>query len=260
MTRHRRYFILWTSLFFGLLLGNSTYGQFYKVYGYGTLEAGEMELVYWNSYTASSDHKMGFFDAQVDRQGLLAHSFEIEYGLSHRFTVAAYFDFLDPSGTGMKYIQTKALMSHYRFYEKGSRPLDLALYIEYIFPRKSYKDSEELETKIILEKDIGFWTVVLNPTFEKKLSGEEVEEGMEFNIASGITYKALPWIQPGLEYYAKYGELRDMKPGDEQPHTLFATIDLFFKMRYHLHTGVGFGLSEAADNLIWKTIFSVEFR
>ena len=259
MTFYRHY-VLGISLFLNILLWNSGYGQFYKVYGYGTLEAGELELVYWNSFTASSDHQMGFFGTQVDRQGLMAHSVEIEYGLSHRFTVAMYLDFLDPPGMGLKYIRTKALMSYYRFYEKGSRPLDIALYIEYILPHKGYKDSEELEAKIILEKDIGFWTVDLNPTFEKKLSGEGVKEGMEFNLASGLYYKGLPWIQPGLEYYSKYGELRDFKPRDQQSHTLFGTVDLFFKKRYHLHTGIGIGLSKAADNFIWKTIFSVEFR
>ena len=176
MTLHSR-FLLGISLLITLILGNSTYGQFYKVYGYATLEAGELELVYWNSYTGSSDHRMGFFDTQVDREGLVAHSLEVEYGLSHRFTVAMYLDFLDPPGMGMKYIGTKALMSYYRFYEKGSRPLDIALYIEYILPQKGYKDSEELEAKIIL-----------------------------------------------------------------------------------VHTGIGIGLSKAADNLIWKTIFSIEFR
>jgi len=259
MTFYKHY-VLGISLFLHLFLWNSTYGQFYKVYGYGTLEAGEMELVYWNSVMASSDHRMAFFGKEVDREGLVAHSFEIEYGLSHRFTIAAYLDFLDPPGAGMKHIRTKALMSYYRFYEKGSRPIDLALYIEYIFPRKEYKDSEELEAKVILEKDFGMWTVDLNPTFEKKLSGEGVKEGMEFNLASGIYYKGLPYLQPGLEYYAKFGELRDIKPGEQQPHTLFATLDLFFKKRYHLHTGIGFGLSDAADNLIWKTIFAVEFK
>jgi len=259
MALHRHY-LLGMSLFLSLILWDPGYGQFYKVYGYGTLEAGELELVYWNSYIASSDLQTTFFDSQVDQEGLFAHSFEIEYGLSHRWTVAVYMDFLDPPGAAIKYIRTKALMSYYRFYEKGSRPIDLALYVEYILPRKGYKDSEELEVKLILEKDVGFWTLDLNPTFEKKVSGEGVKEDTEFNLAAGVYYRGLPWIQPGLEYYAKYGELRDFNLREEQPHTLFATLDLFFKKRYHLHTGIGMGLSEAADNFIWKTIFSVEFR
>lgn len=236
------------------------YSQFYKVYGYNTLDAGEIELVYWNSYVASSDHEMSFFNNSVKQEGLMAHSFEVEYGLSHSWTVAAYFDFLDPADEKMKYIRTKALMSHYSFFDKGSRPIDLALYAEYIVPQKGYKNSEELEIKLILEKDIGSWTIDLNPTFEKKISGKDVAEGTEFNLSSGLYYKGLTWLNFGVEYYSKYGELRVFKPKDEQRHYLFPVVDFFFKKQYHLHTGLGIGLTEAADKIVWKTIFAVEFK
>ena len=82
---------------------------------------------------------------------------------------------------------------------------------------------------------------------------------MEFNFSTGLYYRAHPWIEPGLEYYSKFGELRDFKPYDDQQHVLFPTIDLIYKMRYRLHTGIGIGLTEASDDLIWKAIFSVEF-
>jgi len=255
-----RYCLLFVSCFLVFFTARTAYGQFYKVYGYETLDAGELELVYWNSYVVSSDHQMAFFDSRVDREGLIAHSFEMEYGLSHRWTVGAYLDFFDPPGASLKYVRTKALVTYYRFYEKGSRPIDLGLYVEFIFPRKSYEDSEELEAKLILEKDFGSWRVDLNPTFEKKISGEEVEEGMDFNLAAGIYYRQFPWIQPGLEYYAKFGELREFRSWDEQQHVLFPTIDLIFKLRYHLHAGIGIGLNDGADDLTWKTIFSVEFK
>jgi len=256
---HRHHLII-ISLLLAVLPLDSTFGQFYKVYGYKTLDAGEIELVYWNSYVLSSDHQMNFFNNSVKQEGLMAHSFEAEYGLSHSWTVAAYFDFLDPVDEGMKYIRTKALMSHYSFFDKGSRPIDLALYVEYIVPKKGYKNSEELEIKLILEKDIDFWTIILNPTFEKKISGEDVAEGTEFNLSTGIYYRELRWFNFGVEYYGKYGELRDFKPKDEQQHYLFPVIDLFFKKQYHLHTGLGIGLTDAADKFVWKTIFGVEFK
>ena len=243
-----------------LCLSSSTFGQFYKIYGYRTLDASEWELVYWNSYVVSSENAMDFFDEHdIGREGLIAHSIEVEYGLSHKWTVAAYLDFYDPSGASLKYVRAKAVACRYRFYEKGSRPVDVGLYLEFKFPRKSFDDAEELEAKVILEKDIGFWTAVLNPTFEKKISGDDVGEGTEFNFSTGLYYRAYPWIEPGLEYYSKFGELRDFTPQDDQQHLLFPTLDLIFKMRYRLHTGVGIGLTEASDDLIWKTIFSVEF-
>jgi hypothetical protein len=160
----------------------------------------------------------------------------------------------------MRFIQAKAILTHYRFFEKGSRPVDIGLYLEYKMPKKGYKNSEEIEAKIILEKDFGFWTAVLNPTFEKKVSGEDVTEGMELNFNAGIYYRELPWLHAGLEYYSKFGEIRAFRPPETQQHVLFPTIDLILYPRYHIHTGVGIGLSKAADNLIWKTILSIEFK
>ena len=57
--------------------------QFFKVYPYMTPEAGEKELVYWFS-AINSDHQYSFFGDMVDRQGLMAHSLELEYGLSNK--------------------------------------------------------------------------------------------------------------------------------------------------------------------------------
>lgn len=52
----------------------------------------------------------------------------------------------------------------YAFFEKGSRPVDIAIYLEYIINNKDYKDYEELEIRLILEKDIGAFTIDFNPS------------------------------------------------------------------------------------------------
>ena len=41
--------------------------QFYKVYGWSTPKQGEVELVYWTSFIASSDLSYEFFDKTVHR-------------------------------------------------------------------------------------------------------------------------------------------------------------------------------------------------
>ena len=127
-----------------VFLSAPCYSQFYKIYGYQTPDAGETELVYWTTYIQSSDEHYDFFGKSVSRDGLMAHSFEVEYGLSNRFTVAAYVDFEHPEDGVFKRTRTKAVLARYRFYEKGSRPIDLAVYFEYIFPRKEYKNAEEI--------------------------------------------------------------------------------------------------------------------
>jgi hypothetical protein len=248
-----------------LLVCQGAHAQFYKVYDYQPAEAGEIEFALWNTYIPSSDVSSNFFGKKLSRQGLFAHSLELEYGLSNKWGIAAYLDFEDPKGGSLKYVRTKALMAHYAFFEKGSRPVDIAIYLEYIFHNKDYKDYEELELRLILEKDIGAFRIDFNPIFEKKTSGPESEEGVEFNYALGIYYlnngegiyfsKNL-MIQPGIEFYGKMGEFVDLKSWDNQRHYIFPTVDFYIGKRLHWHTGLGIGLTEASDNITIKSILS----
>jgi hypothetical protein len=241
------------------------HAQFYKVYDYQPTEAGEIEAAMWNSFIISSDVDYNYFGQTLSRQSLFAHSLELEYGLSNKWGIAAYFDFEDPKGGGFRHVRTKALMAHYAFFEKGSRPVDIAIYLEYIFHSRSYKDYEELEVRLILEKDVGAFRIDFNPIFEKKTSGPDVTEGVEFNYALGVYYlnngegvyftKNL-MIQPGIEIYGKMGELAHVKKWDDQQFHIFPTVDLFIGKRLHWHAGIGFGLTEASDKITFKSILS----
>jgi hypothetical protein len=243
-----------------LLIPLFTSAQFYKVYPYMTPEAGEKELVYWFS-AIGSDHQYSFFGDMIDRQGLMAHSLELEYGLSNKWTAGIYFDFEQPKGQDLKHIRTKALMFHGRFWEKAERPVDLGLYVEYILPRKDYKNAEQIEIKWIMEKDFRFHTVVLNPTFEKNISGPDVDEGVEFAVNGGWYYRESLKIQPGIEFYSKWGELRDLSPFNESQTYIFPAVDIVFGTHGRIiwHTGAGFGLTNPADNFVFKTILSIGF-
>ena len=242
------------------------HAQLYKVYGYQPAEAGELEFVIWNSYIPSSDVSYNFFGREMNRKGLFAHSLELEYGLSNKFGIAAYLDFEDPRGSSLRYVRTKAIMAHYAFFEKGSRPLDIAIYLEYIINNKDYIDYEELEVRLILEKDIGAFRIDFNPIFEKKTSGSKAEQGLEFNYALGIYYsnneegifssKNL-MIQPGIEFYGKMGEIADFKSFKDQRHYIFPTLDFFIGKRFLWHTGIGFGLTDASDKVTVKSILSI---
>ena len=250
---------------FVLLSFRAMHAQFYKVYDYQPTEAGEIEVAMWNSFVLSSDVDYNYFGQKLSRQGLLAHSLELEYGLSNKWGIAAYFDFEDPKGGGLRHVRTKALMAHYAFFDKGSRPVDIAIYLEYIFHSRNYKDYEELEVRLILEKDIGPFRIDFNPIFEKKTSGSKVSEGMEFNYALGVYYlnngegvyftKNLR-VQPGIELYGKMGEAAHIKKWADQQHYIFPTVDMFIGKRIHWHAGLGFGLTKASDKITFKSIFS----
>lgn len=235
--------------------------QFYQVYGYLTPDANEKELVYWTSYIPSSDQSYAFFEDTVSRQGMFAHSLELEYGITNNLTVAIYFDFEQPKGQNCRWVGTKAVMLYYQLFQKNLLPVDLALYAEYKLPRKGYKNSEEIEFKLIMEKDIKYHRIILNPTAEKKISGIAVTEGVEFTLNAAYTYFKNDKFQPRIEYYSKMGELYDIDAYREQKNYIFPSFDLFFGKygQFRWHAGVGFGLTNPADNIIVKSILSWGF-
>jgi len=124
-----------STIFLFVLLSQPLSAQLYKVYGYQPAEAGEVEFVLWNSYIPSSDNTYNFFGTNMARDGLTAHSLELEYGLSNKFGIAAYLDFERPRGGELKYIRTKAIMAHYALFDKGSRPVDIGIYLESVVSR-----------------------------------------------------------------------------------------------------------------------------
>ena len=246
---------------FLIVITGNVRSQFFQVYGYTTLDPSEKEFVYWTTLIPSSDHSYSFFGNDVSRDGLFAHSLEFEYGLSPNWTIAFYMDFEQPKGESLKWIRTKAVMFHYSLFEKGLLPVDLALYGEYKLPRKDYKIAEEIEFKLIMEKDLGSHRLILNPTFEKKISGPEVGEGVEFALNGAYTFIRSTRFQPRLEYYSKMGELYDMNVFSDQKNYLFTSFDLFFGKysQFRWHAGVGLGLTDPSDNIIIKSILSWEF-
>ena len=172
-----------------LVFVSSAFPQFFKVYGWKTRAQNEVELVLYNTVVVESDLTSSFFGKEVSKEGLWSHSIEAEYGVTDRLTVALYFDFEDPKGGSFKHYRTRAVVFRYRFGDKGGFFMDPAIYVEYYIPRKSYKDYEELEIRLILERDFGHFRLNLNPMVEKKTSGSEVNEGLEFNYAIGFYYR-----------------------------------------------------------------------
>jgi len=245
--------------------------QFFKVYEYKTADAGAVEFSHWMTYVPSSDERMSFFGEDVEREDLWAHSFELEYGLSHKFTVGYYVDCLHPEDGNFKYIQSK-LLARYRLFEKYELPVDIALYGEYIIPDDDYSDAEKFEFRTVIEKDIGPWRLALNPILEKKTSGEDVEEGVEFAYAAGFYYdnggdgiwNTADWhLRPGVEFCGETGEIAEAKGSSQQDHYIFPVFDLYYP-RYgnwalRWNFGAGFGLGGEADDCVLKSILTVEF-
>lgn len=233
----------------------------FKVYGYKTPEAGEVELVYWADYVAKSDTTMDYFGKTgVKREGLMSHTLEIEYGLTDRFTIAAYADFEKPPGEDFKYIQTRVVAARYRFGEAGERYFDTALYVEYYLPDPDYQGiaKEKIEARLMLEKKINDKTLRINPKLEKVTSGPEVEEGLEFEYGASLYGPWTARLKWGLELYGSLGELVNIKSRDKQKHYIVPALTYKFTKQLKLNVGTAVGLTDASDDLVFKSILEWE--
>lgn len=231
----------------------------FKVYGYQGPEAGEIELVYWTDYIVGSDGRMPFFGKAADREGLFAHTFEIEYGVTDRWTVAGYADFEQPSGESLKFVQWRAVFARYRFFERGARFFDTAIYLEYYFPDAGWhgESNEKVEARLILEKPLGPAVLRLNPKLEKTVSGPDVEEGIEFEYAASLYAGLTPTLRPGIELYGSMGEVSNFKSGDAQEHYLVPAVTWRLFPHVAWNVGVAFGLTDASDDLTIKSILEI---
>lgn len=242
-----------------LLLAGRAEAQFFKVYPWETPPRGWAEPALWTTWVASSDAPYTSFGGSGSREGLVAHSVEMEYGVSDRLAVAAYVDFENaPDGGAFRYTRSR-LEARYRLFDKYQMLFDPALYVEYYFPRESFGEPDELEVRLILQRDLGDLRLLLNPTLGKAMSGDEVQEGVEGELSSGIYYRRSYFIQPGIEYYANVGPLRNPSPRDEQRHRIFPTATIRAGRGFRWELGVGFGLNDASDRVLFKSMLSYEF-
>lgn len=231
----------------------------FKVYGYQGPDAGEIELVYWTDYAVSADGQVPFFGKSVDRKGLWGHTFEIEYGVTDRWTIAGYADFEQPSGESLEFVQWRAVFARYRFFERGQRFFDTAIYLEYYFPDAAWRGEpgEKLEARLILEKQLGPAVLRLNPKLEKTVSGPDVEEGLEFEYGASLYAGLTPALRPGIELHGSLGEVGNFKSRNAQAHYLVPAVTWKLLPNVAWNVGVAFGLTHASDDRVIKSMIEV---
>ncbi len=219
--------------------------DFYKVYQYETPLAGHTEITAWNTFIGKSRQDLDYFGRSLSRNHLLAHSIEAEYGVTDHFTVGAYADFEDPRGGGFNLTRGR-VVGRYRFKQRYDKFFNTAVYAEYYFPRKS--EGQELEMRLIMDKDVNDFRFVLNPTLTKVTTGDKGRP-LRPGFTGGAYYRRKRFAQPGLEFYSDF---------KEKTATVFPTVDVFATPTMQWNFGVGFGLTGSSDRIVFKSVLSFD--
>lgn len=241
------YFIILMLCLAAINCGLQAQELFYRVYQFETPLGGHVEANIWNTFIANSSLHNNYFEKKISDKNLWAHALEAEYGITDHLSLAAYADFEDPQYANLNFIESR-IEARYRFKERYDNFINTALYIEYYLPDHAYSNAQEIEARIILDKDIEDFRIVANPTISKYISGDE-DKSWQPGLSAGLYYRRIRFIQPGVEYYANYHEKTDV---------IFPTIILHPAHTIEWTTGVGFGLNDKSDKLIVKSVFSID--
>ena len=161
--------------------------SFVWTYEYQTMEAGEVELEHYLSFSTPSSKS---FSGVTTTE----HNVEIEIGMTDRFDVGIYQVFKQVPESQFQYSGYK-LRFRYRLGEKGNYFIDPLLYFEY--KGKPDFSGHGYEGKLILAKDFGNINIAINPVIEYEYEENEWESELKYN--AGISYKLGRLLKIGLE-------------------------------------------------------------
>jgi hypothetical protein len=189
------------------------------------------------------------------RQGLFRESIEYNYGLTDKIDAAAYLDLAWPSGEAPQYAGNRFRLRGALF-DKGRFPVDLGWYFEVELPQKD-PAQVELEFRPILSRDLGRFSVDLNPSFELPTVTSE-RRTLEFNYGARLLYRLSPRFQPAVEFYGDIGQIRDVDPSKEQEHYVSPMLYARIAPGIYASGGLMFGLTRASDPVLLR--FAVEYE
>ena len=226
-----------------------------EVYPYKTAAQDEVELENFTTYTRRGSQDMPVPD---NNKGLTRSSFEVSYGVTEKTEVSGYVDYSRARGQGDWDLKGSRAHVRTRFAEKDELPVDLGLYAEVEFPRKDDNDAE-FELRGIIEKDLGKWTLDINPIFEKVLKGAEKNVGWELQYAASVIYRLDERWHPRLDFFGDFGTLRDFEGRDEQKHLISPAVDIMFGHGLSASLGVAFGQTKASEQQLVRARVEWEF-
>ena len=87
-----------------------------------------------------------------------------------------------------------------------------------------------------------------------------VDEGFDFAPNVTVSWDFSKVVAGGVEYYADYGDLRNIYSLHDQQQQIFPAIDLNVSPDWEINFGVGVGATASTDHWIFKVILGRRFN
>ena len=180
---------------------------------------------------------------------------EFAYGVTDWLELGLYAPFtVTPEGTF--YSQGAKVRALAVSPNAAERKLFYGMNVELSYVTPAFSQSAAgLEFRPILGvRDLG-WEAIINPIVDVSFGPYG---SVQFAPAARVARQVTEEVWLGAEYYSNFGPFNSFDNAAGQQHSLFAVVD-FVAFGVDINFGVGFGLSDPADQLVAKLILSRSF-
>lgn len=228
-----------------------------QVYGSETVPRATTMVEIHSNFTAEGQTQT--IDGVVPTNHAMHETLEITQGITNWSEVGFYLFSSIHSQTGWEWVGDH-IRPRVRVPPSWHWPVGASLSMEIGYQRAHYDpDTWTWEIRPIVDKQKGrlYWSI--NPALERTLHGPGVDEGFDFAPNVKVSWDFTKVVTGGVEYYADYGDLRNIYSLHDQQQQIFPAIDLNVSPKWEINFGVGIGATASTDHLIFKCILGRRF-
>ena len=233
----------------GLCLTQSAHA-FPKVYS-PFIEKGELEIEAEGSVT---------FDDRDDVNDKQTQRYAVGYGVTDWWATEVYGIFEKPVQEDYTF-ESIEWENRFMPFQPGQNWVDIGFYFAYEFNVEDKPATDEIEAKLLLEKQFGDFVHDVNLILKKEVNADSgvEEDGLEGGIAYSARYRFKKEFEPGLELHHDFGVMDEGLAFDEQKMQLGPVVyGKIGSVKYDV--GYLFGVSEAAPKGELKWVVEYEWR
>lgn len=223
-----------------------------QVYDASIAKPGIFNLTWHNNYTPAG-RKAADFPGGIVPDHAWNGVTEWAYGVTDWFEAGLYAPLYTISSSGnLKFAGTK-LRALFVVPDADSRDFFYGINFEFSYNSRSW-DAKRFTSEIrpIIGWRAGRFDIIVNPILDNSYEGLS---RLDFAPATRVAYHVDDKFAVALEEYDDFGPLRKFFSAREQSHQVFLVAD-YDIVPVEIETGVGFGLTQASDNLVVKLILS----
>ena len=228
-----------------------------QVYGADLVPPGATMVELHSNFTASG--RKDVLDGVDATNHALHETVEITHGFADWFECGFYLFTSVRSGSGWDIVGSH-VRPRFAVPPKYHWPVGVSISQEFGYVRREFADATSTwEIRPIVDQTIGrfYWT--FNPALEKAFNGPLDGRKFEFAPNAMVTYNVTKKVSAGLEYYGGFGPLSDLQPWRQGAQQLFPAINYDFGPDWEFNAGVGIGLTDSAEPVIFKMILGRRF-